>query len=67
MRFKTKVQRQGHIYLPKAVRENLSYELKIIPGEGVAVLCSSDSSKDKILASLGLIMEEIRRFMQGGN
>jgi bifunctional DNA-binding transcriptional regulator/antitoxin component of YhaV-PrlF toxin-antitoxin module len=67
MRFKTKVQKQGHIYLPKNVRETLGHELKIIPGERVAVLCSSDASKDEILASLRLIIEEIREFMQGGN
>jgi bifunctional DNA-binding transcriptional regulator/antitoxin component of YhaV-PrlF toxin-antitoxin module len=62
MRFKTKVQRQGHVYLPKSVRETLGYELKIIPGEHVAVLCSSDASKGEILASLQLIMQEIERF-----
>jgi bifunctional DNA-binding transcriptional regulator/antitoxin component of YhaV-PrlF toxin-antitoxin module len=66
MRFRIRVQRQGHIYLPKAVREALSHELKIIPGERVAVLCSSDASKGEILASLQLIIEEIKRFM-GGN
>jgi bifunctional DNA-binding transcriptional regulator/antitoxin component of YhaV-PrlF toxin-antitoxin module len=67
MRFTTKVQRQGHIYVPKAIRQNLGHELKIIPGEHVAVLCSSNASKDEILASLQLIIEEIRRFMTGGN
>jgi bifunctional DNA-binding transcriptional regulator/antitoxin component of YhaV-PrlF toxin-antitoxin module len=67
MRFKTRVQRQGHVYLPKAVRETLGAEVKIIPGEQVAVLCSANNSKEKIIQSLQLIIEEIKLFMTGGD
>jgi hypothetical protein len=45
------------------VRETLGTEVKIIPGEQVAVLYSTNNSKDKILASLQLIMQEIEQFM----
>jgi hypothetical protein len=66
MRFRIRVQRQGHIYLPKAVREALGNELKIIPGEYVAVLYPANAEKSKILASLQLIMQEIEKFMCAG-
>jgi bifunctional DNA-binding transcriptional regulator/antitoxin component of YhaV-PrlF toxin-antitoxin module len=61
------VQRQGHIYLPKAVRETLGTEVKIIPGEQVAVLYSANNSKEKIIRSLQLIIQEIKLFMLGGD
>ena len=68
MRFRTKVQRQGHVYLPKSIREALGNELKIIPGEYVAVFCPANAEKSKILASLQLIIQEIEKFMcKGGN
>jgi bifunctional DNA-binding transcriptional regulator/antitoxin component of YhaV-PrlF toxin-antitoxin module len=66
MKFVVKIGAKGHIYLPKAVRQALGNEVKIIPGEHAAVLCPANGSKDKILASLQLIMQEIQQFMCAG-
>jgi hypothetical protein len=58
--FKVRVGPQGHIYLPKVVREALGKELKIIPNAHAAAIYPANAQPQAIIASLQLIIQDLK-------
>jgi bifunctional DNA-binding transcriptional regulator/antitoxin component of YhaV-PrlF toxin-antitoxin module len=58
--FKVRVGPQGHIYLPKVVREALGKELKIIPNAHAAAIYSENAQPQAIIVSLQLIIQDLK-------
>jgi bifunctional DNA-binding transcriptional regulator/antitoxin component of YhaV-PrlF toxin-antitoxin module len=58
--FKVRVGPQGHIYLPKVVREALGNELKIIPNAHAAAIYPENAQPQAIIVSLQLIIQDLK-------
>jgi bifunctional DNA-binding transcriptional regulator/antitoxin component of YhaV-PrlF toxin-antitoxin module len=62
--FKVRVGPQGHIYLPKVVREALGKELKIIPDAHAAAIYPADAHPQAIIVSLRLIIQDLKLHLE---
>jgi len=59
MRYEIKTGTQGHIYLPKQVREALGPNLALFPNAAAAVLAPVGMSYEDILKSLEIIKADL--------
>jgi hypothetical protein len=59
MEFNLRTGPQGHVYLPKKVREELGEYLKLLPNMNVAILYPADADLGKVIASLRLIIADL--------
>jgi hypothetical protein len=59
MEYELKTGPQGHIYLPKRLREEFGRDLKLVPDTHVAILYPADSDLGKVIASLRIIMADL--------
>jgi hypothetical protein len=59
MRYEIKTGPQGHIYLPKQVREALGPDLVLFPNAAAAVLAPVGMSYEDILKSLEIIKADL--------
>lgn len=58
--FELKTGPQGHIYLPKKIREVFGEKLKIMPNAHAAVLYPADADLQAVIASLQLIIRDLK-------
>ena len=59
MEFELKTGPQGHVYLPKRIREEFGRDLKLVPGMNVAILYPADTDLGKVVASLRVIIADL--------
>jgi hypothetical protein len=55
-----KIGPQGHIYLPKKIREVFSAKLKMMPNAHAAAIYPADANLQAVIASLQLIIEDLK-------
>ena len=58
--FELKTGPQGHIYLPKKIREAFGKKLKITPNAHAAAVYSADADPQAVIASLQLIIRDLK-------
>ena len=59
--FEIKVHPEQRLaYFPKIIVKELGTKLKLLPNKNVAVLYNENASPDEVLASLRIIMEELK-------
>lgn len=60
MEFELKTGPQGHIYLPKKIRETFGEKLKFVPNAHAAAIFPVDTDPQSVIASLELIIEDLK-------
>lgn len=58
--FELKTGPQGHIYLPKKIREVFGEKLKIMPNVNAAAIYPADVDLETVVASLQLIIQDLK-------
>jgi len=57
--FELKTGPQGHIYLPKKIREVFGEKLKLMPNAHAAAIYPADADLQAVIASLQLIVRDL--------
>ena len=60
MEFKLKTGPQGHIYLPKKIREMLGDSMNFLPNSTAAVVYPENASPETVIKSLQVIISDLR-------
>lgn len=59
MEFKLKTGPQGHIYLPKIIREMLGDNMKFLPNSTAAAVYPENASPEAVIKSLQVIISDL--------
>jgi len=51
---------QGHVYLPKRIRETFGAKLKAVPNTKALVVYSEGTSPEEVIASLQVIISDLK-------
>jgi|GEM_PF-2638535 len=60
MEYELKIGVQGHLYVPKIIREAFGENLKCVPNTRAFVLFSENTSPQQVIASLEVIISDLR-------
>ena len=60
MEYDLKTGVQGHVYLPKRVREVFGQKMKFLPNQNAAVLYPEDTDPEVVIASLRVIISDLK-------
>ena len=60
MEYLLKIGPQGHIYLPKIVRDSFGDRMKFFPDEIAGVIYSEDAKLEDVLATIEVIVEHLK-------
>ena len=60
MEYKLKTGPQGHIYLPKRIREAFGNTLKFLPNSSAAVIYPESADLETVIKSLHVIMGDLK-------
>jgi hypothetical protein len=58
--FKLKTGPQGHIYLPKKIRQTFGENLTLLPNSNAAVMFSENASPETVIRSLRVIISDLQ-------
>jgi hypothetical protein len=57
--FRLKIGKQGHVYLPKRLRETLGDQMKMLPNMKAAVIYPADADPADVVKSLRVIISDL--------
>jgi hypothetical protein len=60
LEFKLKTGPQGHIYVPKKIREAFGQNLTLLPNSNAAVLFRENASPETVIRSLRVIISDLQ-------
>jgi hypothetical protein len=60
MEYALKIGTQGHVYLPKLIRQSFGDKLKAIPNTKALVVFSESTPPEAVIASLQVIISDLR-------
>lgn len=60
MEYDLKAGPQGHVYLPKKIREALGEELKLLPNAVAGAIYPKDADLDHVIRSLEVIIADLK-------
>lgn len=60
MDFDLKTGPQGHVYLPKRIRQSFGDKLKAVPNTKALVIFSASTSPEAVIASLRVIISDLK-------
>jgi hypothetical protein len=60
MEFRLKTGPQGHVYLPKKVRQAFGTEILLFPDNDAGVIYSEKAETSDVIASLEVIIQHLR-------
>jgi len=58
--FDLKAGKQGHIYIPKRIRQIFGNNLKAVPNTNALVIFSENTSPEDVIASLRVIISDLK-------
>jgi hypothetical protein len=61
LEFKLKTGPQGHIYVPKKIRQAFGQNLTLLPNTNAAVLFSENASPETVIRSLRVIISDLQQ------